>query len=74
MNESVIKLVEAIRNGDAVATEEAFAATVPLTPDAYRAAHESDLNEWRTAAGLPVKKIHNVKTDLQQLQSQAGIL
>ena len=28
MNESVIKLVEAIRNGDAVATEEAFAAAM----------------------------------------------
>ena len=55
-------------------SEQAFAQTVPLTPDAYRAQQETDLNEWRTAAGLPVKKIHDVKSDLQTLQSQAGIL
>ena len=55
-------------------SEEAFAKTVPLTPDAYRATHQEDLNEWRTAAGLPVKKIRDVKSDLQLLQSQAGIL
>jgi hypothetical protein len=55
-------------------SEEVFASTVPLTPDEYRRTHESDLNEWRTAAGLPVKKIHQTRLDLQQLQSAAGIL
>ena len=55
-------------------SEEAFATTVPLTPDEYRRTHEADLNEWRTAAGLPVKKIHQTRPDLQQLQSAAGIL
>ena len=55
-------------------SEEAFAKTVPLTPDEYRSTHEADLNEWRTAAGLPVKKIHDTKRDLRELQSAAGIL
>ena len=55
-------------------TEEAFAKIVPLTPDEYRAQHETDLNEWRQAAGLPVKKIHDTKRDMRQLQSAAGIL
>jgi len=55
-------------------SEEAFAKTVPLTPDDYRSTHEQDLNEWRTAAGLPVKKIHDTKRDLRELQSAAGIL
>lgn len=53
--------------------EERFAATVPLTPDAYRAATESDLNEWRERAGLPVKPIHRVKPDIRDLQDAAGI-
>lgn len=55
-------------------SEEVFAQTVPLTPNDYRSTHESDLNEWRTAAGLPVKKIHDTKSDLRKLQSIAGIL
>ena len=55
-------------------SEEAFAKTVPLTPDEYRATHETDLNEWRTAAGLPVKQIHDTKPDMKALQSAAGIL
>ena len=55
-------------------SEETFASTVPLTPDEYRKTHETDLNEWRTAAGLPVKPIHNTKSDMKALQSAAGIL
>ena len=55
-------------------SEETFASTVPLTPDEYRRTHESDLNEWRTAAGLPVKQIHDTKSDMKALQSAAGIL
>jgi hypothetical protein len=54
-------------------SEEAFASTVPLTPADYRRTHEADLNEWRTAAGLPVKKIHKTKPDLRELQAAAGI-
>lgn len=55
-------------------SEETFAKSVPLTPNEYRATHETDLNEWRTAAGLPVKKIHDTKADVKQLQSAAGII
>lgn len=54
-------------------SEETFAQSVPLTPDAYRETQESELNEWRTAAGLPVKTIHQIKPDLKLLQSAAGI-
>jgi hypothetical protein len=55
-------------------SEEAFAQTVPLTPADYRKTHESDLNEWRTAAGLPVKRIHEIKPDIRELQSAAGLI
>jgi hypothetical protein len=54
-------------------SEEAFAQTVPLTPRAYREANDEDLNEVRTAAGLPVKKIHEPTTESVVLQSLAGI-
>jgi hypothetical protein len=54
-------------------SEEAFAKTVPLTPDEYRRTHQAELNEWRTAAGLPVKPIHKTKPDLRELQAAAGI-
>jgi hypothetical protein len=47
---------------------------VPLTPDAYRREHESELNEWRTAAGLPAKRIHQVRPDVRSMQAAAGIL
>lgn len=50
-----------------------FRSTVPLTPDAYRANKETDLNEWRDRAGLPVKQIHRVSSDLRQLQDAAGV-
>jgi len=47
---------------------------VPLTPDAYRATHEDDLNDVRTAAGLEPKKIHDkLSDDAKSLQSMAGI-
>jgi len=55
-------------------SEEAFASLVPLTPDAYRAQHETDLNEWRTADGLPPKQIHKTRRDLKELQAAAGII
>lgn len=53
--------------------EDTFARMVPLTPDAYRKTHESDLNDMRDAAGIPPKKIHKTKSDMRDLQSAAGI-
>jgi hypothetical protein len=55
-------------------SEKTFAELVPLTPDAYRATHEDDLNEVRTAAGLAPKRIHDkLSDDAKSLQSMAGI-
>ena len=54
-------------------SEETFAEAVPLTPNAYRARYDTELNEWRTAAGLRTKKIHEVSSDVRSLQSMAGI-
>jgi hypothetical protein len=55
-------------------SEEAFAEQVPLTPNAYRAAHQGDLNEMRAAAGLAVKKIHTTTPEIRAMQAAAGIL
>ena len=52
---------------------EAFAKLVPLTPDAYRADNEDELNSMRTAAGIEPKKIHEPSEDVKALQSAAGI-
>lgn len=54
-------------------SEKAFAETVPLTPDAYRATHEGDLNDVRSAAGIAPKKIHEPTAESRSLQSLAGI-
>ena len=54
-------------------SEEAFGKLVPLTPDAYRATHEGELNDMRDAAGIPPKKIHKTKSDMRDLQAAAGI-
>jgi hypothetical protein len=54
-------------------SEEAFAKTVPLTPNAYRRNTDSDLNEVRVAAGLNPKKIYEISKEIQSLQSAAGI-
>jgi hypothetical protein len=55
-------------------SEQAFRELVPLTPDAYRANHEDDLNDVRTAAGLAPKRIHDkLSDDAKSLQSMAGI-
>jgi hypothetical protein len=54
-------------------SKEEFARRVPLTPKDYTASTETDLNEMRAAAGLPVKKIHTVSPDLRALQAAAGI-
>ena len=52
---------------------ELFANTVPLNPAEYRKETETDLNEMRVAAGLPVKKIYQVDPELRSWQSAAGI-
>jgi hypothetical protein len=54
-------------------SEDVFAEAVPLTPNAYRAKYDTELNEWRTAAGIRTKKIHEVSSDVRSLQSMAGI-
>ena len=52
---------------------EEFARIVPLTPNDYKRTHESELNEMRTAAGLPVKRIYKPDPELKSWQSAAGI-
>jgi hypothetical protein len=54
-------------------SEDAFARVVPLTPNEYRSAHEAELNEWRTAAGIAPRQIHEVSPEVKQLQSMAGL-
>jgi hypothetical protein len=54
-------------------SEETFADAVPLTPNAYRAKYDTELNEWRVAAGIKTKRIHEVSMDVRSLQSMAGI-
>jgi hypothetical protein len=44
-----------------------------MTPADYRAAHEDDLNEVRTAAGIEPKKVHKPTPETLALQSAAGI-
>ena len=56
-------------------TRDAFDATVPLTPRAYRERYEKDLNEMRTAAGMPVVTTYDRKDPaLQAIQSAAGLI
>jgi hypothetical protein len=56
-------------------SRDAFDSTVPLSPKAYREAHEADLNEMRIAAGMPVVSTYDRKDpDLQTIQSAAGII
>jgi hypothetical protein len=56
-------------------TRDVFDSTVPLTPKTYRDRYEKDLNEVRTAAGLPVITTYNRQDRaLQAIQSAAGII
>ena len=56
-------------------SRDAFDATVPLSPKAYREKYEKDLNEVRVAAGLPVTANYDKKDRaLQAIQSAAGII
>ena len=56
-------------------TRDTFDSTVPLTPKTYRDRYEKDLNEVRTAAGIPVVTTYDKKDRaLQAIQSAAGII
>ena len=56
-------------------SRDTFDATVPLTPRAYRDRYEKDLNEVRTAAGIPVVTVYDKRDRaLQTMQSAAGII
>lgn len=50
-----------------------FAKLIPLTPDAYRARNQDDLNEVRAAAGIETKPVHEITKESRMLQSLAGI-
>jgi hypothetical protein len=53
--------------------EDTFAKIVPCTPNEYRRAHDEELNDVRSAAGIEPKKIHEPTTESRALQSLAGI-
>jgi hypothetical protein len=56
-------------------SRDTFDSTVPLTPRAYREKYERDLNEMRTAAGLPIVANYDKKDRaLQSIQTAAGII
>jgi hypothetical protein len=56
-------------------SRDEFDKIVPLTPRAYRERYEKDLNEMRSAAGLPTKRIYDQEDRaLQAIQSAAGII
>ena len=56
-------------------SRDTFDQMVPLSPRAYRERYESDLNEMRTAAGMPVVANYDHKDPaLQSIQSAAGII
>jgi hypothetical protein len=56
-------------------TRDTFDSMVPLSPRAYREKKDLDLNEMRSAAGMPVKSIYE-KDDpaIRTLQSSAGLI
>jgi hypothetical protein len=56
-------------------TRDTFDRMVPLTPKAYRDRSDRELNEVRTAAGIPVVTTYDKRDrDLQSIQSAAGII
>jgi hypothetical protein len=56
-------------------SRDAFDSTVPLSPRAYRERYDKDLNEVRTAAGIPTKAIYEKDDpELRKLQSAAGLI
>jgi hypothetical protein len=55
-------------------SQEEFARLVPLSPREYRERTERDLNEWRIAAGMPVKATYERDDAIRTIQSAAGII
>ena len=55
-------------------SEETFTKLVPTTPKDYRKETDSDLNEWRVAAGIKTKPLHDNDREMQKIKSAAGIL
>jgi len=56
-------------------SRDTFDSMVPLSPRAYRERYERDLNEVRSAAGLPVVTSYDRQDRaLQSMQSAAGII
>jgi hypothetical protein len=63
------------KNKEIPFSRDAFDSTVPLTPKSYRDRYEQDLNEVRTAAGIPVIVNYDKKDRaLQAIQIAAGII
>jgi hypothetical protein len=63
------------RGKDLSFSRDTFDVTVPLSPRAYRERYEQELNEVRTAAGLPVVTTYDRKDPaLQAIQSAAGLI
>jgi hypothetical protein len=63
------------RGKDVPFSRDTFDSTVPLSPKAYRDRYESDLNEMRIAAGMPVVTTYDRKDPaLQAIQTAAGLL
>jgi hypothetical protein len=54
-------------------SQEEFERIVPLSPKEYRQQHDEDLNEMRTAAGLPAKTFYEEDEEIRSLQAAAGI-
>jgi len=56
-------------------TRDTFESLVPMSPRAYRERYDQDLNEVRSAAGLPVMVTYDRQDPaLQSIQSAAGII
>jgi len=62
-----------VDGGDHSWDPETFGQLIPLTPNDYNKSHQADLNEMRTAAGLPVRRIYTPDPELRSWQSAAGI-
>lgn len=55
------------------ATAENIQKHVPTTPVGYKNKDQSDLNEWRQIAGLPVVSTHEEDSEILEWKRQAGI-
>jgi len=62
------------RDQDTPWSVEAFDSQVPRSPAEYRKSLDQDLNEMRTASGLPTKQIYEREPDIKTIQSAAGLI